>query len=128
VPWAAAPLLAAASLVTPAVNPPSLPLDRVIGQKVVTAFAGPVPSRDLLRRLRAGHVGGVVLFSRNVGSAAQLRRLTRRIHVAAAAGGNPPPLIPVDQEGGLVRRVGEWRVRESAARIVALKRARRAGT
>jgi beta-N-acetylhexosaminidase len=105
VPWAAAPLLAAASLATPAVDPPSLPLDRVIGQKVVTAFAGPVPSRDLLRRLRAGHVGGVVLFSRNVGSAAQLRRLTGRIRAAAATGGNPPPLIAVDQEGGLVKRL-----------------------
>jgi beta-N-acetylhexosaminidase len=88
-----------------AVEPPVMPLDRVVGQKVITAFAGSEPSRGLLRRVRAGHLGGVILFSENVESPAQLRRLTRRIRVAAAAGGNPPPLIAVDQEGGLVKRL-----------------------
>src|SRR3954447_19272341 len=84
---------------------PVMPLDRIVGQKVITAFAGTVPSRGLLRRIRAGHLGGVILFSENVASPAQVRDLTRRIRVAAAAGANPPPLIAVDQEGGLVKRL-----------------------
>src|SRR3954449_10079253 len=104
VPWASAPLLAAAA-VAPMVDPPTMPLEQVVGQKIVTAFSGTAPSDALLRRLRTGRLGGVVLFSANVISPAQLRSLTRRIRAAAAQGGNPPPLIAVDQEGGLVKRL-----------------------
>jgi beta-N-acetylhexosaminidase len=104
VPWASAPLLAAAA-VAPMVDPPTMPLEQVVGQKIVTAFSGTAPSDALLRRLRTGRLGGVVLFSANVTSPAQLRSLTRRIRTAAAQGGNPPPLIAVDQEGGLVKRL-----------------------
>jgi beta-N-acetylhexosaminidase len=84
---------------------PVMPLDRIVGQKVITAFAGTQPSRSLLHRIRAGHLGGVILFSENVASPGQVRSLTRRIRAAAAAGGNPPALIAVDQEGGLVKRL-----------------------
>jgi beta-N-acetylhexosaminidase len=87
------------------VDPPTMPLEQVVGQKVVTAFSGTEPSRRLLRRLRQGHLGGVILFSENVASPEQLRALTKRIRRAAAQGGNPPPLIAVDQEGGLVKRL-----------------------
>jgi beta-N-acetylhexosaminidase len=86
-------------------DPPVMPIDRAVGQKVITAFAGTEPSRSLLSRLRAGHLGGVMLFSENVVSPRQLRRLTHRLRAAAAQGGNPPPLIAVDQEGGLVKRL-----------------------
>jgi hypothetical protein len=44
-----------------------------------------------------GVLSGVILFSRNVDSPAQLRRLTRSLQ--DAAGGSS--LISVDQEGGL---------------------------
>jgi beta-N-acetylhexosaminidase len=87
------------------VDPPRMPLEQVVGQKIVTAFAGTSPSPSLLRRLRTGRLGGVILFSANIASPAQLRTLTRRLRDAAAAGGNPPPLIAVDQEGGLVKRL-----------------------
>jgi beta-N-acetylhexosaminidase len=104
VPWASAPLLAALA-VSPMVDPPTMPLEQAVGQKVVAAFDGTEPSGRLLRRLRTGHLGGVVLFSRNIASPAQLRQLTRRIRNATAQGGHPPPLIAVDQEGGLVKRL-----------------------
>lgn len=84
---------------------PVMPLDRIVGQKVISAFAGTAPSRGLLQRIRAGHLGGVILFSANVASPGQLRRVTAQIRRAARAGGNPPPLIAVDQEGGLVKRL-----------------------
>ena len=61
--------------------------------------------KPLLKRLRTGHLGGVILFSANVASPQQLRALTGSLRRAAAAGGNPPPLITVDQEGGLVKRL-----------------------
>ena len=125
-PWAPAPLLAALA-VSPMVDPPTMPLEQVVGQKIVTAFAGTTPSDALLRRLRAGHLGGVVLFSANITSPAQLRALTRRIRVAAAQGGNPPPLIAVDQEGGLVKRL-PWAPPSAAAATMSSPRSEGAAT
>ena len=94
---------------------PPTPIDRAVGQKVITAFQGTAPSATLLARLRAGHVGGVVLFSENIASSRQLRVLTRKLRDAAADGGNPPPLIAVDQEGGIVKRLPWAPPRSSAA-------------
>jgi beta-N-acetylhexosaminidase len=126
VPWASAPL-AAALAIAPLVDPPVMPLEQVIGQKVVTAFEGPAPSDALLRRLRTGRLGGVILFGDNIVSPAQLRSLTRRIRAAAAQGGNPPPLIAVDQEGGLVKRL-PWAPPGTAPAAMANPRAQGAAT
>ena len=107
-PWeASAALIAALAVGHAPVAPPDrgIPLERVVGQKVVTAFAGTSPSPALLRRLRSGHLGGVLLFSANIASPQQLRALARSLRHAAHQGGNPPPLIAVDQEGGLVKRL-----------------------
>ena len=59
----------------------------------------------LLARIRAGQIGGVILFSENIRSASQLSRLTARLQRAARAAGRPRLLIAADQEGGLVRRL-----------------------
>jgi beta-N-acetylhexosaminidase len=126
VPWASAPLLAALA-VSPMVDPPTMPLEQVVGQKVVTAFSGTAPSPALLRRLRQGHLGGVILFSENIASPEQLRALTKRIRRAAAQGGNPPPLIAVDQEGGLVKRL-PWAPPSMAAAAMGDPRAEGAAT
>jgi beta-N-acetylhexosaminidase len=80
-------------------------LAQLIGQKLVVAMAGTTPSADLLTRVERGEVGGVVLFGKNITSAAALRSLTAKLESAAAAGGQPPLLIGTDQEGGTVRRL-----------------------
>ena len=85
VPWASAPLLAALA-VSPMVDPPTMPLEQAVGQKVVTAFSGTAPSPALLRRLRTGHLGGVVLFSANIASPAAAARAD-----AAASAARPRP-------------------------------------
>jgi beta-N-acetylhexosaminidase len=84
---------------------PRADLARLIGQMIVARFRGPTPSAAFLHRVRAGKVGGVILFSDNVaGGTAATRRLTSLLQSTAAKGGNPPLLVMVDQEGGLVKR------------------------
>jgi len=74
----------------------------------MTGFAGRSADAALLARIRAGQVGGVILFGGNVGPTdADTARLVARLQQAAAAGGNPPLLVAVDQEGGAVKRFPE---------------------
>ena len=59
---------------------------------------------DLEReRLRHPLVGGLILFSRNYQSPAQLSSLTAEVHALRS----PPPLIAIDHEGGRVQRCRE---------------------
>ena len=78
---------------------------QLIGQKLVVRMDGVTPSADLLGRIRRGEVGGVVLFGFNVTTRAALISLTGTLRAAAAAGGQPPLLIGVDQEGGSIKRI-----------------------
>lgn len=55
---------------------------------------------DDIRRLQHPLVGGVILFTRNFTSCAQLKALTAAIHEVR----QPPLLIAVDHEGGRVQR------------------------
>ncbi len=64
-------------------------------------FPGADVERVPLDALRAFAPGGIILFARNVGSAAEVRSLI----AALRAGGELPPLIAVDQEGGRVARI-----------------------
>jgi beta-N-acetylhexosaminidase len=77
---------------------------RLAGEHVVFPFEGMRPPAALVRRLRRGEAAGVILLGRNVGTAAQLRALTRRLRSAVPPGA-PPPLVMVDQEGGPVKRL-----------------------
>ena len=61
-------------------------------------FVGTEPPAWMLRR--AGGLGGVCLYSRNVTSPEQLARLDRRLHAE-----NPGLLIGIDEEGGDVTRL-----------------------
>jgi beta-N-acetylhexosaminidase len=84
---------------------PSPTLERLVGQKIMTGIDGAAPDARLLARVRAGQVGGVILFGRNTTSIAQLEQTIAQLQAAAKAGGNPPLLIATDQEGGLVKRL-----------------------
>jgi beta-N-acetylhexosaminidase len=77
---------------------------RLLGQRIMVGFPGTRPTHSLLQRVGAGQVGAVILFSYNIAGDSQVRRLTRRLQRAARAGGNPPLLIAVDQEGGQIKR------------------------
>ncbi len=78
---------------------------QLVGQRLMIGFPGTKANGWLLARIRSGQVGGVLLFSSNVSSPAQLRSLTATLQAAAAAGGQPKLLIATDQEGGQVKRI-----------------------
>lgn len=76
--------------------------DRV-GQMLMAGFHGLTAPEYFLEWLRAGRLGSVILFARNVESPAQLAELTAQLHEAAKY----PLLIAIDQEGGTVARLRE---------------------
>lgn len=65
---------------------------------------GTAADSGLLRAVREGRVGSVILFAANIVSDSQVRALTSSLQRAAREGHNPPLLISTDQEGGQVKR------------------------
>ena len=85
-----------------------LTLEEQIGQLLMVGFPGTMPTPQLMKLIQRYHVGNVILFSRNVQSARQLHELTARLQELAREGGQRQPLlIALDQENGMVQRLGE---------------------
>ncbi len=93
-----------------AVSTPALSqsLEEMAGQMILVGFqgdsfnaAGVVAARE---DIAAGRAGGVMFLRNNVASLAAVREMNRRF---AAAADGLPPLIAIDQEGGLVERLTE---------------------
>ncbi len=92
--------------------PPPLPLKARIGQMLLVCFEGArlFPGHPLLKDIRRGHLGGVMLRSQpanesdgrgNIVSPEQLKVLTQSLQTASPT----PLIIAVDQEGGKVSRL-----------------------
>jgi beta-N-acetylhexosaminidase len=81
---------------------PSAVLRRTVSQLFMVGLPGPRLDRDTRAFLAEHPPGGVVLFKRNVHSAAQLRRLVADIH---ATGAGVRPIVAIDHEGGRVHRL-----------------------
>lgn len=85
-----------------------LTLEEQIGQLLMVGFPGTTPTPQLIKLIQRYHVGNIILFSRNVQSARQLHELTARLQELALEGGQRQPLlIALDQENGMVQRLGE---------------------
>lgn len=69
-------------------------------QQLMYSFPGEVPPPHILEGVRRGDITAFWLFGTNTASPAGLRRLTDALRQAAIEGGQLPPLIGVDQEGG----------------------------
>jgi beta-N-acetylhexosaminidase len=83
--------------------------EQLAGQRVIYSYNGLTPPAGLLKLIRAGDVGGVIFFSFNIASQAQLQSVVSQLVAANAASTNParqyPLLLMTDQEGGQVRRL-----------------------
>jgi beta-N-acetylhexosaminidase len=84
-----------------------LSLGELAGERLVVGLPGATVPARLRRMVRRGRVAGVVLFAANLPSRAAGRRLVALLQtIPRPPGLRDPLLIMVDQEGGLVKRVG----------------------
>ena len=87
-------------------DPPRLTPSQLAGQRVVYAYAGLTPPASLLRAIRAGEAAGVIFFTNNISSRAQIRGVISRLQKASLASPVHTRLLMLtDQEGGEVRRL-----------------------
>ncbi len=95
--------------------------EQMAGQRVIYSYSGLSVPGSLLSMIRQGEVGGVIFFSANISSQAQLRRVVAQLTQANSAATNPardyPLMLMADQEGGLVRRLPWAGPEESEAQI-----------
>jgi beta-N-acetylhexosaminidase len=76
------------------------------GQHVIYSYSGLTAPSSLLERIRRGQVAGVIFFSSNISSKAQIASVIKQFEQAASSSPvKAPLLLEVDQEGGLVRRL-----------------------
>lgn len=92
----------------------SLPLEQKIGQLLYIGLQGKELTGDDRALIEEIKPGGVIIFGRNVGSAQQLRKLLDDVRAALPF----PPLLGVDQEGGLVDRLRRICTPMPAARVI----------
>lgn len=79
--------------------------EELAGQLLVAGLEGTVPGDDARVAIEELHVGGVILFSKNVESASQLAAFTNSLKELNRAAGNEPLFLCVDEEGGSVSRM-----------------------
>lgn len=82
-------------------------LNHAIGQLLMCGFHGLEPTDGILHLIRNHNLGSIILFSRNIESPKQVQKLIHTLQTAAKEAGHERPLfIAVDQENGVVRRLG----------------------
>jgi beta-N-acetylhexosaminidase len=83
------------------------PLDKMAGQMLMLGFLGTSSAeaepQQLARQIQSGQVGGVIMLGRNFKDREDVIGLTKLFRESAAG---LPPLIALDQEGGMVQRLG----------------------
>ena len=75
------------------------------GQRLMIGFDGLSMTETLKQYIEQFKVGGLILFARNIDSPAQVQDLCAQAQACALQCGQPPLLIAIDQEGGVVSRL-----------------------
>lgn len=84
----------------------TMTLEQKVGQMVMAGFPGYTVGSEATQLIRQHHVGGVILFARNVRDEAQVASLNRSLQqLAQGSGAKIPLFIATDQEGGIVARL-----------------------
>ena len=83
-------------------------LAKKAGQLLVIGFDGKSVPSYIKELIHQYHIGGIILFARNIGTPWEVLKLTTGLQQEAKkAGYKHPLLICLDQENGVVRRLGE---------------------
>jgi beta-N-acetylhexosaminidase len=82
-----------------------LSTEMMAGQRLMVGFDGTGFNDDLEFLIGSLRIGGLILFSRNLGTPEQIRQLCRDCQACAGRTGLPPLFISIDQEGGQVARL-----------------------
>jgi beta-N-acetylhexosaminidase len=105
----------------------TLPAGQLAGERIVAGLEGTAISPRLRQAVRTGRIAGVVLFESSFPSRAAGARLIARLQaIPRPPALRDPLLVMVDQEGGLVKRIGGAPIlsaRQMGARGAAVSRA-----
>lgn len=83
-------------------------LQKKVGRLLIAGFKGITMSEEIKHLIHTYHIGGIILFGRNIGRPEEILALTNSLQAEAKkAGYETPLLICIDQENGVVRRLGE---------------------
>ncbi|MGN7387286.1 beta-N-acetylhexosaminidase [Sporosarcina sp. SAFN-015] len=83
-------------------------LQKKVGRLLIAGFKGITISEEIKHLIHTYHIGGIILFGRNIGTPEEILALTNSLQAEAKkAGYETPLLICIDQENGVVRRLGE---------------------
>jgi beta-N-acetylhexosaminidase len=84
-------------------------IEAMAGQMILVGFQG--DSADdksvgaVADEIASGGIGGVIFLKTNVASLDAVTAINTKFRAAAKEGGQPPPFLSLDQEGGLVERL-----------------------
>jgi beta-N-acetylhexosaminidase len=79
--------------------------EQMAGQRLMVGFDGTDLNTDVKFLIKNLHVGGLILFRRNIASPEQVRHLCLSSQEYARSCGEPALFIAIDQEGGTVARL-----------------------
>ena len=79
-------------------------LEQKIGQLMLVGWQSP-NTDDLIENIKKYNFGNIILFTRNIKSASQVRDMCSKIQEAAIQYNGAPCFIALDQEGGSIRRI-----------------------
>jgi beta-N-acetylhexosaminidase len=88
-------------------NPDNLSLEQQAGQRLMVGFEGKRFNPDVKFLIRDLKIGAIILFSQNIETPDQVKKLCEAIQEYARANNQPPLIIAIDQEGGQVARLKE---------------------
>ncbi len=78
-------------------------LEEKVGQMFIMGFWGTEPDYYITKMIKERHIGGVILFKYNVKDKEQLIQLSENLQLLSE---KVPLFISIDQEGGVVSRLG----------------------
>ena len=86
-------------------NIENLSTEQLAGQRLMVGFEGKQFNQDLEYLIGDLKVGGIILFSQNTETPAQVKQLCDDAQACARTNQQPPLIISIDQEGGQVARL-----------------------